>query len=196
MQRLETVRIVTENGPVLINKSDFDPEKHRLHGDGKLPEEQPDMGVLHGRIREAIAGTAFTMPAAAPPVMTGNEEQPDDIDTQAGSEGGTASNSSTADASATSLPPPPPVPSVAGATGDGASLPEGGNGVSPPPPLGDDTKAKDAYAVQRIGSKYFVTETPSGIVIQGEAGEGKDGFKTVGEAKALIDKLINTPPAA
>lgn len=38
MSALETVIIETSNGPVVINKSDFDPEKHKLYS----PEvEQP-----------------------------------------------------------------------------------------------------------------------------------------------------------
>jgi hypothetical protein len=40
--KLETVKIVTENGPVIINKSDFDEEKHELYVEPKAKKvEEP-----------------------------------------------------------------------------------------------------------------------------------------------------------
>jgi len=36
----ETVTIKTENGPVVINKSDFDQKSHTLHGDEKPAPKQ------------------------------------------------------------------------------------------------------------------------------------------------------------
>lgn len=37
MAKVETVKIETENGEVLINKSDFDEKKHTLAGQEKKP---------------------------------------------------------------------------------------------------------------------------------------------------------------
>ena len=37
---METVVIKTENGPVIINKIDFDPEKHELYVEEKQAESK------------------------------------------------------------------------------------------------------------------------------------------------------------
>ena len=39
--KLETVVIESKNGPVVINKSDFDKSKHKLHSDKPKPKAKP-----------------------------------------------------------------------------------------------------------------------------------------------------------
>jgi hypothetical protein len=42
MAAVETVIIETENGPVLINKSDFDDSKHKLFGQKEAEPEKAE----------------------------------------------------------------------------------------------------------------------------------------------------------
>lgn len=41
VESMETVVIKTVNGPVIINKSDFDQEKHELYVEEKQEEQKP-----------------------------------------------------------------------------------------------------------------------------------------------------------
>lgn len=74
MPKIPTVSIATSNGPVLINKSDFDETKHKLFGSTAIPEKQEpektDTTGANGNAPAATTDQTATTAQTPPPAAT------------------------------------------------------------------------------------------------------------------------------
>lgn len=75
--RLPTVTIVTDNGPVIINKSDFDPAIHTLHDAGEAAVE-PAPSVIPSIPVEPTSAPVQPPAPVTPPPPPVPPVQPDD----------------------------------------------------------------------------------------------------------------------